>query len=168
MLLSTVRLKSALQQDPRWVCLQSSVPPPQSRTSHSPARTSWQPGAWFGETETLKKKKKLYWNHRHICTVCRYCAVRVSGCRGSFLTWAGCKVVPFWNRPPRLSSSVWTAVCATQPSCCAGGVQPKHTTFTVNQLPADVSCLISFWIVLLVIFPTVLDVLDWCDIKKQP
>lgn len=58
MLLSTVRLKPALQQDPRWVCLQSSVPLPQSRTSHSPARTSWLPDAWFGETETLKKKKK--------------------------------------------------------------------------------------------------------------
>lgn len=129
MLLSTVRLKTALQRDPRWVYLQSNVPRPQSRTSHSPARTSWQPGAWFGETE--KKNVKSYWNHTHIWTVCPYW-VWVSGCRGSFLTWAGCKVVPFWNRPPQLSSSVWTAVCATQPSCCAGDVQPKHTTFTVN------------------------------------
>lgn len=56
MLLSTVRLETALQRDPRWVYLQSSVPRPQSRISHSPARTSWQPGAWFGETE------KKMWN----------------------------------------------------------------------------------------------------------
>lgn len=41
-------IKINLQQGPLWVYLQSSVPLPQSRTSHSPAGTSSQPGAYFG------------------------------------------------------------------------------------------------------------------------
>lgn len=42
----------------------------------------------------------------------------------AFLTWAGCKVEPCGNKPPRLVYVVWTAASGPRTSCSSEVVQP--------------------------------------------
>lgn len=92
-------------------------------------QTFWQ----FGYN-IKKKKKKIH------CSVCTY---TVCVYVFSETTWAGYRVVPSWSMRPQLSSSVSTAVYATQPFYCAGDVPPKDTNWTTQRKPEVAECLIS-------------------------